>query len=279
MKTLSILTAAICLITASIHAQTVVYGGNPNHHPKDNGYNQPNTQNNDHPSKKMGYGNNGWYNNGPGWGGNVNISFGNNPSYGYPQYGYNNYYGNGYYSMRKAARYAINKSGAMLNNATWYESWDNMYSPMLAKAIRHQQYARQLYYWGDYAGAYNHAERAAYLAGYVISFYNNPGAYNNGPYNGGPVNNYPNPYSDPYNPYYKQSNPDATNDPAYQPGDDAGFKKQKETTEPSGQDTNKPAELSIKRTGNSELDSRLPASTQDDKTLLKSIKTNELLVE
>lgn len=156
---------------------------------------QNNEQQNNH---HWGNGHGGGWNNGCGNGwGNVSIGFGNYPSYGNP-YQYNNYYGNGY-SMKKQTRYSIRAAGQIINEAVAFDTWNDNYSPMLAKAIRHYEYARQLYWYGDYQSAYNHAERARYLAWYSLQYFQNP---NCNEYNGVGYDQ-PNPYSDPYNPYYR----------------------------------------------------------------------------
>lgn len=148
-------------------------------------------------------------------GGHVNINingggyygggyyYGNN---GYNHYNnYNSYYGyNSGYNMKRAARNSIHQSAGFIGQALQFTGWNDIYSPWLAKAIRHQQYARDLYFWGDYAGALNHAERAGFLAWNTLTYFNGACGYgNNNNYGGG---SYPNPYGDPNNPYYRQNN-------------------------------------------------------------------------
>jgi hypothetical protein len=136
----------------------------------------------------------GW--NGSGYG-NVTLAWGGGPSY-YQGY---NYYGNPVMSYKKSARFSLRAAGLIINDAVNFNSWNDMYSPILAKAIRHYQFSRQLYYWRDYAGAYAHAERARYLAWHSLQFFNSPA----GGYIGEPVVS-PDPYGDPYDPYYRKSN-------------------------------------------------------------------------
>jgi hypothetical protein len=138
---------------------------------------------------------------GSGWGpyGNITIGFSNYPYNPQPNYGYN-------YVSRKSARYAIKSAGFIIGEAIAFDTWNELFSPILAKAIRHYNYSRQLYWWGNYKAAINHAERAGYLAWYSLQCFQNPDYYN-GSYGG--TNYEPNPYSDPNNPYYRKSNPEA----------------------------------------------------------------------
>ncbi len=193
---------------------------------------------------------------------------GNNSVNGYYGGGYyfnygdgSNYYNNSY-NLKKAARMNIRRSAQIIGDAVYSSEWNDSYSPWLAKAIRHQQYARQLYFYGDYAGALNHAERAAFLAISTLNYYNNGGGYNNGDYgynNGG--GNYPNPYGDPNNPYYRQQNtnnqPNTNED--NEPYDQGNINRK--TTQNNAQ---KPVELS------NDIDSKLPQDNISDKELLKT---------
>ncbi|MES2761534.1 MAG: hypothetical protein V4677_04985 [Bacteroidota bacterium] len=200
---------------------------------------------------------------GPNWGGNVNIhvggytnSYPNN--YGY-SYGYNNYY-----SVKKAARNSIRQSASVIGQALQFSDWNDTYSPWLAKAIRHQQYAKQLYFWGDYAGALNHAERAGFLAWNTLSYFNNPYGYNNA---------YPDPYSDPNNPYYRKSNPNTTQSNTGS-DEDYGYRKNSsdKTAEESG------AVRRETQAAKPELDSSLPQNKLNDRELLK-INAKDLDIE
>jgi hypothetical protein len=172
------------------------------------------------------------------FGGNVTIGFGGGPYYGNP-YPYNNYNYNGY-NWRKATRNSIRSAKYVINDAVAFDSWNDIYSPLVAKAIRHYNHARQLYWWGDYQAAYNHAERAKYLAWYSLQYFQDPGYYNGG--------YQPDPYSDPYNPYYKKDQ--------------------------SGNDANRKKDNSSNRTRESlkqdELDSKLPGAGKSDREILKS---------
>ena len=208
----------------------------PRNQPQD-----PTPQGNNQPNAHFGNGW-GW---GSGWGysqGVVSVNFGCNP------YTYNNYCGNGY-SMKRASRYSIRTAANMINQAVAFDDWNDIYSPLIAKAIRHYNYARQLYWWGNYQAAYNHAERAGYLAWYSLQYFQNP---NCGPdYDGG--YNEPNPYSDPYNPYYRT---DKTGGKT-QSGGNEGFK------------TGKVPE-------NESIDQKLPGSEVNDKELIRSFDKSGL---
>jgi hypothetical protein len=196
MKTSIKTLATICtvIISLSVNAQRNHNGNQPQSN------NQPggNNQNDKHitaSNNRHGGGH---------WGGNVSIHIGG----GYPNY-YGNNYGYGYnnnYSVKRAARNSIRQSANVIAQALNFSEWNDTYSPWLAKAIRHQQYAKQLYFWGDYSGALNHAERAGFLAWNTLSYFNNSYGYDDG-FAG---NGYPNPYSDPNNPYYRKNNTNTT---------------------------------------------------------------------
>ncbi len=142
--------------------------------------------------------NHGNYGNGNDWYGNMSLAFGNSyyPNYG-PGYGY---YGNSH-SLKHSVKMNIREAGYVINDAVSFNTWHDIYSPLLAKAIRHYHYARQLYGWRNYSAALNHSERAKYLAWYSLQYFQNPGYYYDG-YNGN-VYNQPHSYSDLYYPYYK----------------------------------------------------------------------------
>lgn len=193
-------------------------------------------------------GNNGWGSNYGSYG-NVTIGFGTYPCNPFPQQGY--YYGNGL-GLKKSARYAIRSAGYIIGDAVGYHDWHDIYSPLLAKAIRHYNYSRQLYRWGNYNAAVNHAERAHYLAWFSLQYYQNPDYYQDG--FGQNEYNQPDPYSDPFNPYYKKSNPNGKQ----LPEQDAKGKRNQLSKEES-------IDLSLPV---NELDDKTTISTFD-KTLLK----------
>ncbi len=201
-----------------------------------------------------------WASNNNHGGPNVSVHIGGGYSnYGGNYYGYNNY-NNNYYNVKKAARNSLHQSVNLIGQALQFSDWNDIYSPWLAKAIRHQQYAKQLYFWGDYAGALNHAERAGFLAWNTLSYFNH--GFNN---NGYGQNNYPNPYSDPNNPYYRQSNPKTTTQPNTDE-EEYGYRKTNSDNNSLKKDeTTAPAE-SLRKT---ELDGTLPQSKLSDKELLK----------
>jgi hypothetical protein len=220
--------------------------------------NQAQTQNQPKPAAN----NNNDKHHGPNWGGNVNIHIGN----GYPtSYGNNysyGYYNNSYYSVKKAARNSIRQSANVIGQALQFSDWNDTYSPWLAKAIRHQQYAKQLYFWGDYAGALNHAERAGFLAWNTLSYFNDPYSYN--------ANAYPDPYSDPSNPYYRQGNPNSTTPSNSSSDEDYGYRKSPadNTSQESGV-SKREAQPAAQKMGKTELDGSLPQNKLNDRELLK----------
>jgi len=266
MKTSAKILTTICtvIISLSLTAQR-------NHNSGNNQASQPSQpQNNSQPTQNNNQNNkHSWANNNhhhPNWGGSVNIHVGgfSNP---YPNYYGNNYgYNNNYYSVKRAARNSIRQSANVIGQALQFSDWNDTYSPWLAKAIRHQQYARQLYFWGDYAGALNHAERAGFLAWNTLSYFNNGFGYNDG--FGG--SNYPNPYGDPNNPYYKQNNPSSTSQPNNNDDDDFGYRKGKteKATENPGS-TKREAQAPQQKMEKVELDNTLPQSKLNDRELLK----------
>lgn len=183
----------------------------------------------------------GWNNNGGAYA-SINIGFGNYP-YGNP-YPYSGYYGNGY-SIKKSAKQTMRAASHIIGEAVGFTAWHDLYSPLLAKAIRHYNYSKQLYWWGNYHAAMNHAERARYLAWYSLQCFQDPNYYYGG-YNGNGYNE-PNPYSDPYNPYYKNGTA-------------------------SGDRTNKAGEADANRALPKEesIDAGLPAAEADDRSLIRS---------
>ena len=273
--------------------------GNENQQPNQNSQNQSQNQSQQqsqvqtqHQSydTRWGHGHhNGWNN----WGGGVTVQIGNTPNYGYNNYGYgNNYYSNynnnynNYYSIKNAARNSLRQAAQLIGNALQFSDWNDTYSPWLAKAIRHQQYAKQLYFWGDYAGALNHAERAGFLAWNTLTYFNNGIGYNNGYGNNG---NYQDPYQDPNNPYYRKGNSQSTNPNSTNQNntstnnvdDDFGYRKSQSTQTDNSKEQNKSNDIQT-YTKNSiqkaEVDSQLPQSKLSDQELLKT-NAKELDVE
>jgi hypothetical protein len=232
--TISILIMSVAL---SMNAQVKTRGGtndpkpiSPRNEPKNNSQSGNNNQ-------------------GEHWGngsfqGNITIGFGNGPYYGNP-YPYNNYYYNGY-NWKKATRNSLRAAKYVINDAVAFDSWNDIYSPLVAKAIRHYNYARQLYWWGNYQAAYNHAERARYLAWYSLQYFQDPGYYNGGAYQ-------PDPYSDPYDPYYKKG----------QGGNEAQRNKE-------NRGSKMPEQLK-----QDDLDGNLPGSDKNDREILKSFDRSE----
>ena len=261
MKTSIKTLATICtaVISLSLTAQRNHNSGNnqaqqPSQPQQSNQSAQNNNQNDKH-----GLSSNNHH---PNWGGNVNIHVGDFPNnYGY-NYGYD--YNNNYYSLRKAARNSIRQSANVIRQALNFSDWNDTYSPWLAKAIRHQQYAKQLYFWGDYAGALNHAERSGFLAWNTLSYFNDPYGYNSG---GG----YPDPYGDPNNPYYRQNNPSSTTQPNTNLDEDYGYRKGSDgKTTDNNSTTKKESKTTVQqKNSNPELERSLPQSKLSDKELLK----------
>ncbi|MES2565218.1 MAG: hypothetical protein V4565_00015 [Bacteroidota bacterium] len=221
--------------------------------------NQP-SQNNNQGDKRHGWASNNHH--GPNWGGNVTIQIGGNPNPYYNNYGYGNGYN--YYNVRKAARNSVRQSANIIMQALQFTEWNDIYSPWLAKAIRHQQYAKQLYFWGDYAGALNHAERAGFLAWNTLDYFNNPYTYNN--------NSYPDPYSNPNNPYYRQSSPNSSPQSDEYNNEDYGYRKGSTDKAPENSDASKRQGNigNTKREAKPELERDLPQSNISDKELLKT---------
>ena len=262
IKTLT--TICTVIISLSLTAQRNHNGGNNSTQPQSNPQpSQNNNQNNKH--------HHGWSGNNhhPNWGGSVNIHFGGFPTVYPSYYGYNYGYSN-HYSIKKAARNSIRQSANIIGQALQFSDWNDTHSPWLAKAIRHQQYAKQLYFWGDYAGALNHAERAGFLAWNSLSYFNNAYGYDDG-FAG---SNYPNPYSDPNNPYYRQSNPNTTAQPNTSSDEDFDYRKSTtdKTDEESGSAKRETQSTpsSTQKVDKTQLDNSLPQSKLSDRELLKT---------
>lgn len=247
IKTLTIVCALF--ISLSTTAQHRTRGNQPQ---------QPQNQNNGNQNDKHIWASN----NHPHPGGHVTVQIGGYPN-NYGNYYGNNYgYNNNYYNIKKAARNSISQSANVIGQALQFSDWNDIYSPWLAKAIRHQQYAKQLYYWGDYSGALNHSERAGFLAWNTLSYFNNSYGYDDGCAG----NNYPNPFSDPNNPYYRKSNTNSTTQPNTNSNDDY-FGYRKGSAEKTTGSENQPS--SSQKMKKTELDSSLPQNKLNDKDLLK----------
>lgn len=204
-------------------------------------------------------------------GSHISVHIGGYPGYYGSNYGYNY----NYYSLRNAARNSISQSANVIGQTLHFSDWNDIYSPWLAKAIRHQQYAKQLYFWGDYEGALNHSERAGFLAWNTLSYFNNSYGYDDG-FAG---NNYPNPYSDPNNPYYRKGSVESqpTNTTS---DDDFAYRKGSTTKSQENNDVTKREIQSngLQKNTKPELDNSLPQSKLSDKELLK-INAKDLSVE
>lgn len=251
LKTLT--TICTVIISLNLSAQRSHNGNHPQSSQNNNSGNN---------NERHGWGGN-HHGHGP-WGGNVTVHIGGYPNY----YGPNNYYGygyNNYYSLKKAARNSIRQSASVIRQALQFSDWNDTYSPWLAKAIRHQQYSKQLYFWGDYAGALNHAERAGFLAWNTLSYFNNSYGYDDG-FAG---NDYPNPYSDPNNPYYRKGNSTNSTNPSTSDNiEDYGYRKGSNEKTTESKSTQQPStERKMEKT---ELDGSLPQSKLSDKELLKT---------
>lgn len=249
----TITTICAVLISLSTIAQHKTRGNEPQ--PQQNNNNN-NNQSNKHlwaTNNHHGYGNSG---------GHVTVQIGGYPNYyGHNYgYGYNNY---SYNSIKKTARNSIRQSANVIGQALQFSDWNDLYSPWLAKAIRHQQYAKQLYFWGDYAGALNHSERAGFLAWNSLSNFNNSYGY------GLSGNNYPNPYSDPNNPYYRQNNSETQPNSTSSNDDDFGYRKNSSETSSENERNMKRETQPVQKMEKTELDGSLPQSKLNDKELLK----------
>lgn len=282
MKTSTKTLLAVCtVISLSISAQTR-NGGND---PRGNNQNQQNPNSNNNPGWTSN--NNNGHTDARRGGGQVNIHIGGGGypggyygnSYGY-SYGYNNYnnYG-GYYNVKRAARGSIQQSAGIIGQALQFTGWNDIYSPWLAKAIRHQQYAKQLYFWGDYAGALNHAERAGFLAWNTLTYFNSGYGYNN--YGGGA---YPDPYSDPNNPYYRQNNSGnqpGMNDAGFDGGFDYSNRRSANGADnrPQGADNSQGMQQTpAQKMELSKIDESLPMNKVSDRELLK-VSAKDLNIE
>ena len=237
------------------------------HKARPNEYQQQNNNNSNQNDKHIWASQNNHQ--GGNWGG-VTVQIGGYPN-NYGNY-YNNNYGygynnNNYYNIKREAKNSLRQSANVIGQALQFSDWNDMYSPWLAKSIRHQQYAKQLYFWGDYAGALNHAERAGFLAWNSLSYFNNAYGYDDG-FAG---NNYPNPYSDPNNPYYRQNNSGTQPNNSSSENDDFGNRKSStEKISENGASVKKEVQPNAsQKMEKTELDGSLPQNKLNDKELLK----------
>lgn len=243
MKTSSTKLTALFIFAISLSAIAQNRNGGPRPAtPTEGRYHSGNTNSNNQ--------NNGYYS------GGFYFNYNNNGA-GY----YTNYYNNAY-NLKKAAKMNLQRSAQIIGDAVYASEWNDIYSPWLAKAIRHQQYARDLYFWGDYAGALNHTERAAFLAISTLNYTHNGGyGYNNG------AGNYPNPYGDPNNPYYRQGN-------AGTPQNDGITNYGSGNSQRKASDSNTTAVVDM----SNDLDQKLPQGKTSDRELLK-VNAKDLSVE
>ena len=127
------ITALLIAIGINVTAQVKVKPHNPkpiDYVPRNGPQNNPapTAQNNQQQS------NNHWGNSPSYPNGYVSLNFGyNSPYYGNP-YPVNNYYNHGY-GIKKASRYSIRAASQMINQGIAFDSWNDTYSPLLAKAI------------------------------------------------------------------------------------------------------------------------------------------------
>lgn len=286
MKTSTKILFTVCTVVGlSLSAQPRMGGNDPRHQ---NNQNNNNNQNNTSASSNNNWNDHSGDNKRGGHvtiqigGGYPNNYYGNNYGYSYSynncNYGYGNnwnygYNNNGYYNVKRAARNSINQSAGFIGQALQFSDWNDAYSPWLAKAISHQQYAKQLYFWGDYAGALNHAERAGFLAWNTLSYFNNGYGYNNPTGNG-----YPDPYGNPNNPYYRQNNsntqPNTTTNP--DAGNDYGYRKNQSTDTQNNTNINNTPQ--VQKADMMKLDETLPQNKMSDRELLK-VNPQDLSVE
>lgn len=205
----------------------------------------------------------------PIWSSNQHYSAGNLGGNHVQMTHYPNYYGyyNTMYTIKKIARHSIRQSAQVIRQALHFSDWNDTYSPRLAKAIRHQQYAKQLYFWGNYAGALNHAERAEFLARNTLTYFNNSIGYDDFS-----DDNFPYASGEPNNPYYKKSTSNKASQETINSDENIVNKKgsnKKITDENSSvygeTTTNSEQELSA-----SELDNNLPQSKLIDQEILKT---------
>lgn len=188
-------------------------------------------------------GNAGW-NTVYGYHGSVSFGFDNAYLYGYPDF-YSGFAGNTF-AIKKSARYSLRLTNALIEEAIGLHSWHDVYSPVLAKAIRHYQFARQLYRWGKFYEAYHHAERGRYLAWFSLQFFNNTlGSAQCYSY-------WPDTYDNPFNPYYKSN-------------------QSTENNEQMGTNNKKAKHLE-----NVNMDNVLPPQEMSDRELIRSFDKNDI---
>ena len=211
-------------------------------------------------------------NNTPIWSSNQHYSAGNLGGSHVQMTNYPNYYGyyNTMYSIKKIARYSIRQSAQVISQALHFSDWNDTYSPRLAKAIRHQQYAKQLYFWGDYNGALNHSERAEFLAWNALTYFNHSIGYND--FSG---NMYPNASGDTNNPYYRKSDSDNASQEHVNSEESAVYKNGSIEKRPSdnGSVHDETRANDEQKLSAGELDTNLPQSKLNDQETLKTNAT------
>lgn len=223
-------------------------------------YAQPNWHHTNHGNSTISY-TNGWT------GSSITYS---TSSYGYQPYNYGTTVPSCYNSnyMKRAAKNSIRESAYAIRNAVQVSNWNDVYSPLIAKAIRHQQYAKTLYMQRNLAAAINHANRAAYLANQATDCITAMSDY-------GYIDNV---YS--YN--------DRDNDNGDYMNDASNYRQRNTVTSTQSESATTVASVNRKRSlhanvkpqvEESELDNQLPVSKVSDSELLKKIDVQRMLVE
>ena len=208
-------------------------------------------------------------NNNPIWSSNQHYSAGNLGGGHVQMTHYPNYQGyyNTMYTIKKIARHSIRQSAQVIAQALHFSDWNDTYSPRLAKAIRHQQYAKQLYFWGNYAGALNHAERAEFLAWNALTYFNNSIGYDD--FSG---DDYRYASGEPNNPYYRKSTSNKASQETINSDEDIVNKKEsnKKRTDENGPIRREPPTNAEQKLSVGELDANLPKSKLNDQEILKT---------
>lgn len=155
--------------------------------------------------------------------------------------------------LKKTTRISIRQSAFVIKKALNYLNCNRVYCPWLAKAVKHQRYAKQLYALGNYISALHHSERAEFLAWHVL---------NDAQYSSVNHNEYPNPYQKP-NHSHRRTNLDENS------------KNQESHIEDLGdegttiQNSNKNEELNGNKLVEKNIDEELPENQLSDSELLK----------
>lgn len=257
-------------ITASLLIGTIVIAKAQNNHNNNYYYDNNNYSN------SYNTGNNSYYS-------NTSYNSSNN-SYGYSSYsnsnGWANNYDYSYWTIRKITKNYLFETGMFLNNVLYQFAPNPFTGPLLSGAVRHQRFAKTLYYQGFYDEALQHSnyarsltmKAANFLNPYFMPAFTDFSFLNNGGYNNNGGNGY-----GAYDDNYRKANPNSSNNTG-----DANRNANSESKKAAPLNNSKGVKQIMKKEISSaeiqSLEKSLPKDNLQEKELLKT-KGKDLTIE